>query len=203
MVKIKIVTMSGIKNIIADENKSVKEVLDEEEVSYAGRTLTLDGYNLSAGEIAQSLADLGVAERGVIGVTAKSENAAKATVIANAFVVTSALKLEDLKTVKKYRPEALTLYEGEGEDKEPVFAIAMTEADGGSINKYGATFGKMTDDEGHARLTMTLEDYEREDLIDKLGPAILKLNALEATLGAQLDGIAEDKAAATAAIDFA
>ena len=54
---------------------------------------------------------------------------AKIMVAGDAVVVTSDMKLEDIKLVKKYRPEALTLFEGEGEEKEPVFKIGI--GDGG------------------------------------------------------------------------
>ena len=204
MIKLKVITMSGIKNEIVDETRAIKDILEELEVSYAGRTLTLDGYALTAAELAEPLQDLGVGEKAVIGVSAKTENAANATVIGNAMVVTSAQKLEDLKTVKKYRPEALTLYKEEKGEKEAIFKIGFTDKDGGSINKYGATFSQLTDAEGHARLTMTFgPDLEQEDLVDELGPALLKLKQLEETLDAELAGIAEDKAAAAAAITFA
>ena len=206
MIKLKIVTNSGVETDIVDENKTIREVLEEKEITYAGRTMTLDGYALSASELVNTLAEMcGGADRAVIGITAKTENAAKATVIGNAMVITSSLKLEDLETIMKYRPEALTLVKkDEDGEKDPVFRIGLTEDDAGTINKYGAVFSKTVDDEGKARLTMTFgPDYTKEDLLDDLGPAILKLNELEEILGEQLEGIAADKEAAKNAIDFA
>ena len=52
---------------------------------------------------------------------------AKVKVAGQAIVIISEIKLDDIKTVAKYRPAALTLYEGEGDDREPVFAIGIGE----------------------------------------------------------------------------
>ena len=205
MIKLKVITMSGIETLMVTKDKTIKEILDENEITYAGRTMTLDGYNLTATELGSTLDEMGVGDKATIGISAKSENAATATVIGNAIVVTSALKREELETIKKYRPKALTLFEkDEDEKKLPVFAIALTKATSGEIDKNGAVFGELTDDEGHARLTMTFgPELEKQDLIDKIGPAILKLNELEQVLAGQLTEIAADKEAATGAIVFA
>ena len=50
----------------------------------------------------------------------------KATVKYNNVFVTSAYDIETLKKVKKFRPEALVLYKGEGKEKEPVCAIGVS-----------------------------------------------------------------------------
>ena len=203
MFMLKIVTMNGILNDIVDEGAIVKDYLDEKEVSYHGRTMTLNGENLSGDRLFETFADLGVGDKATIGITAKSDNAANATVIGNALVVTSALKREDLETVAKYRPEAMTAYEGEGDAKTPVFKVSLTDRDAGSIGKYGITFGPTTDADGKARMTIVIADFEKQELIDEIGPAILKLNTLETALEDQLVAIEKDKADAAAAITFA
>ena len=53
----------------------------------------------------------------------------KAIIAGEAVVVTSSMKLEDLETIAKYRPEALTLKGGE-DGKEPIFAISITKGAG-------------------------------------------------------------------------
>ncbi len=205
MINLKVITMSGVETLIVPADKPICEILDEEDLTYAGRTLTLNGYALSASELGMTLEEMHVGDKATIGITAKTENAATATVIGNALVVTSALKREDLEQVIKYRPKAMTLYEmDEDEKKKPVFAVALTKRNAGEIGKNGAVFGEVTDAEGHARLTMTFEaDKEKQDLIDEIGPAILKLNKLEGILAQQLTEIAADKEAATGAIIFA
>ena len=111
-----------------------------------------------------------------------------------AIVVTSSMALEDLKTIKKFRPDALILRGGE-DGKEPIFALSVGE---GSINKVGASFNQATrDDAKLATLTMTTT-YTGEDMVgfvsDTLGSAIINLNKLEETLPAVLEEIEEEKA---------
>lgn len=129
---------------------------------------------------------------------------AKVTVIGKAMVITSTLKFEDIETVKKYRPDSLVLYEGEGDKKEPVFAVGT--ATKGSINKFGAKFdGK--NGEGLAQLTMFLnipEDADVKDVIsDNIGGALLYLNKLEEMLPAVVEEIATERAAIQANIEVA
>ena len=50
---------------------------------------------------------------------------AKITIAGDAAVVTSAMKLEDIKTIEKYRPKELVLKGGE-DGKEPIFCLLYT-----------------------------------------------------------------------------
>ena len=132
---------------------------------------------------------------------------AKITIAGDAVVVTSAMKLEDLRTISKYRPNALTLMGGE-DGKEPVFAISVIKNGlAGEINKYGASFGSEThDDEKLATITMTAcvaEGDIREVVADHIGSAIINLTKLEETLPAVLDEIAAEKAAVMDSITVA
>ena len=111
-----------------------------------------------------------------------------------AVVVTSSVRLEDIKTIKKYRPKALVLKGGD-DGKEPIFALGIGE---GKINGAGASFNQATrDDAKLATLTMTT-DYDGEDVLgfvsDALDEALINLNKLEETLPAVLAEIEEEKA---------
>lgn len=106
----------------------------------------------------------------------------KVTITGSAIVVTSALKLEDLKKLMKYRPNALTLMD---ESKNPVFAISVTHGNG-RIDEYGASFSDtVTDAEGFATITM-LHNGKADDVkatvADLMGPGVLQLNRLETSL---------------------
>lgn len=122
---------------------------------------------------------------------------AKITIAGDAVVVTSALKLEDIKTIEKYRRDALVLKGGE-DGKELIFAIGTTDGCG-NINEVGASFGREThDDEKLAVITMctgvgTSGDI-KEWVADRIGRAIINLNKLEEKLPAVLDEIAAEKA---------
>lgn len=124
---------------------------------------------------------------------------ASITITGNAIVVKSTLTPEQIALVAKYRPEALVLFEGEGKDRCPVFAIGTVSAGTGSINKVGACFPKnTTDPDGKAVITLIGEFGEgdvREQVADKIGKAILNLNTIEAALPAVIEEIEEQKAA--------
>lgn len=123
---------------------------------------------------------------------------AKITVAGDAVVVTSSMKLEDLKTIQKYRPEALVLRGGE-DGKEELFRICVTDG-AGDVNKYGASFGrKAPDDSGLATITMCYDAPAgtniKEAVADSIGYAVNKLNAIEGSLPTVLAQITAEKAA--------
>ncbi len=120
---------------------------------------------------------------------------AKIVIAGDAVVVKSDLKLEDIKTIEKYQPKALTLMGGE-EGKEPIFALGTTTG-AGSINSVGASFGR-ADADGKAVVTMVMTGVPTEKakdwVADTLGGAIINLNALEAKLPAVLSEITTQRA---------
>ena len=120
---------------------------------------------------------------------------AKIVIAGDAVVVKSDLNLKDIETIAKYQPKALTLMGGE-DGKEPIFAIGLT-TDAGDINVNGASFGK-ADADGKATITMVMQGVPTEKakdwVADRLGSAIMNLNALEEKLPAVLSGIAAQRA---------
>ena len=129
---------------------------------------------------------------------------AKVKVVGQAIVITSELKLDDIKTVAKYRPQALTLYEGEGDEKEPVFCLGVGED---SINKFGASFNKETRDESKKAIMTIVHEYQGEDIkgfvADNLGAALMNLKKLEEIIPGVLQEIAAQKAAILADVEIA
>lgn len=111
---------------------------------------------------------------------------AQVKIAGDAIVVTSALKLEDIKKLEKYRKGALTLMGGK-DNKEPIFAIGSTSG-AGSINANGASFGRATrDDDKYATITMVIPESAaggdiKAYVADLLGEALTNLDALEKTL---------------------
>ena len=120
---------------------------------------------------------------------------AKITIAGDAVVVTSVLKLEDIKTIQKYRPKALTLMGGE-DGKEPLFDV--TTGATGDISKYGAVFaGKTHDDNGYATITLKPEGITgdiKDWVADTFGAGLINLNKLEQQLPAIIDEITREKA---------
>lgn len=131
---------------------------------------------------------------------------AKIVIAGDAVVVTSNLKLEDIKTIEKYRPNDLVLKGGE-DGKEPIFRLGTTTG-AGNINSVGASFGREASD-GSKLATITMvksgvpADEVKEWVADTLGGAIINLNALEAKLPEVLAAIADEKAVVMANITVA
>ena len=129
----------------------------------------------------------------------------KATVKYNNVFVTSAYDIETLKKVKKFRPEALVLYKGEGKEKEPVCAIGVSR--NASANAMGVTFAKDSVTSPKVA-TMSIElpagltDATKINawVRDILGLAIVNCNKIEDQIAAAMTEINADEAAMNAAI---
>ena len=120
---------------------------------------------------------------------------AKVTIAGKAIVITSALKLEELETVKKYQPKALVLLGGE-DGKEPIFAVGVVRGSTGKIGNVGVEFGEETQTEKLATMTlMAPADVKdmKEYVADKYGAALMNLAKLEANLPAVIGAIAAEK----------
>lgn len=133
---------------------------------------------------------------------------AKVVIAGNAIVITSTMKLEDIRTIKKYYPDALVL-QGGSYGREPIFAIDVEKADGcGKVNQYGASFAASTrNEEGLATITLICSENVdgdiKEYVADKLGLAISRLNMLEETLPDILHVIETKKAQVIGSISIA
>lgn len=121
---------------------------------------------------------------------------AKVTIAGDAVIITSSMKLEDLRTIAKYRPDALTLKGGDS-GNEPMFALSVANGGHGSINQYGASFTTESHD-GEKLATITLLDVVggddiRDAVAERIGTSIINLNKLEKTLPDVLREIADEK----------
>lgn len=120
----------------------------------------------------------------------------KVKIIGDAAVVTSTLKLEDIKLVKKHAPEALILKGGE-KNEDIIFGLSAKDNIEGTINEFSITFGKETRDE-HKLAVLTINCGEAPEAIkewfyDKYGNTIMNLNTLEGKLPAVIEGIKAKK----------
>lgn len=106
---------------------------------------------------------------------------AKIIVTGNAVSVVSTLKLDELNLVKKYRPDALALREGE--DKKIIFKIFVTSH--GEMDATGISFNAANTD-GNAVMNEIFDNVPDGDIKDviaeKYGVGILNLRKLEASL---------------------
>lgn len=108
---------------------------------------------------------------------------AKITIAGDSYVITSAKTLEDIKTLEKYRPKALQLFETDDDgSKECVFCVGSTNGNG-TINQYGASFGGVTHDDAKlATITLALPrdcGDAKKWVADKIGAAKAMLDKVE------------------------
>lgn len=126
---------------------------------------------------------------------------AKTRIIGDAIVITSTLKLKDIKNVKEHRPNACSLWGGE-DGKEELFRISAGET--GSISNMGIVFGAASRDEGKfAEMTIVAPEMgtdPKEYVAEHYGVALANLNKLEQQLPAVIAEIAAEKAAVMAGI---
>ena len=177
MVKVKLMTnVRPFAVELKPETTTIRQLFEEKGINYNAGTTTVNGINVSLGELDKTLRDI--------------------VPDPTTCVVTSTMKREDLETAKKYRPNALVLYEGEGEEREPVFGVDVKD-DCGSLNTCGAVFGKRTGEHGEAKITLAIPNSvadPKKYVQDTYGYALLKIKAFEETLGAVIDEIAAEKA---------
>lgn len=129
---------------------------------------------------------------------------AKTKIFGDSVVITSSIKLADLKNVAKYAPKALTLMGGE-DNKEELFKIMVGKSGAGSINAWGASFAPATrDHEGKATITMMVPaavEKAKEWVVEEFGGALMNLAEVEKTLPAVIEKIAADKKAVEDSIE--
>ena len=106
----------------------------------------------------------------------------KLSISADAYVLTSTIKVADIELLKKSNPDALKLTNKDG---EAIFAISFSEGNP-SIAPFGVTFGgKTRDDNGYATITgiipsdVQTTDAAKEFVAEKFGGVVAHLTKLE------------------------
>ena len=129
---------------------------------------------------------------------------AKIVVSGNSVVIKSEVKLEDIKLVEKYAPNALVLLGGE-DGKEPVFRLGVSKNGNGSVDRFGAIFDATTTSaEGFATITMALCSFDgdlKEFLADQLGAQMRQIAAIENSIPGTIDQVNADRAAIMSQIE--
>ena len=117
---------------------------------------------------------------------------AKITIAGSSYVITSAVAMSDLETVRKYRPSALEITDPD--TKETLFKVGIGSS---SISDYGISFGGVSnDDEKLAAATLPIpSDVEdaKEYVLDRAGLAIANLNKVEAGIAEALAEIRAER----------
>ena len=118
-------------------------------------------------------------------------------IVGDACVITSGLKLEEIKLVNDTYPKYLTLFEEEDGKKNPVFKLAVATGKG-SISEFGISFGRTTNDgEGYAQLTVSVPEGAgdvKERVAKAYGTAMMHLNIIEEELPDVIEAIRAEHA---------
>ena len=122
---------------------------------------------------------------------------AKVLLAGHSVVITSSLKLEDIRKAEKYCPDALILMGGK-DNEEPIFRISTKDTNG-SISKYGAEYSRTTyNKDGYATMTLGLNVPDgvdtKEYIADKIGRCMVNLEALEEKIPAVLEDLNKKRA---------
>lgn len=124
----------------------------------------------------------------------------KVQIVGKALVVTSALKVKDIKRAKSICPEALVLKD---EDKNVLFSIDVTDSKNAGIGSYGANFDSETSG-GFAQVTMVMDKtLTKEQLADQYGLAFIRLAQTEEQFGTKFNTASSALAAAVADVEGA
>lgn len=75
MIQVKIVTTTNRKTIAIDENSTVRNVLEANEVNYSNAPVYLDGAPLGIGDHDKTFAQLGITEKCMLASVVKTQNA--------------------------------------------------------------------------------------------------------------------------------
>jgi len=123
---------------------------------------------------------------------------ANTKIVGRAAVITSTMKVEDIKKMAKYAPTSLKLQDAES--KEEIFAVAAGTT--ASTSKYGITFS--TENEaGFAQITLTIpENVDRTEYVrDTYGDMLQMLAVIEANATDALANIDTHLAEITSSIE--
>lgn len=126
---------------------------------------------------------------------------AKTKIHGAAAVVTSTIKVETIKILKKFKPNATKLVDPETKDE--VFAVGF--GPNPSFSSYGVVFNGQSED-GFAQVTLQipadLDDEKKKTLVaNNFGYGLLNLNKLETQIADIMEETAGEFAAINASIE--
>lgn len=194
MIKVTLVSNNPRKTVIVPATRTVRQILADNQISLNNAMVSIDGMTLgSPAELDKPLMEHTQREETIISVNVNKDNAAQAVVMGSACMIKSTLTPEEIKNIKKLRPELLEMVDENG---EPVFTVDIDETTPGSLNKYGACFGNAPSEDGKATITVVL-DPSVEDTVklveECFGRALLMLEEMEAGIAEELPNLREEE----------
>ncbi len=201
MIKVTIGNNVSRQSIIIDENTTLRNALEQQGIDYTIGMTSLDGSTLAPGDLDKTFTDFGITEKCYLLNVVKADNAAAVKIVGGACVVESDYTLDQLKTLEKFRPNSLALFENKGQQKEMIFKVGTTKGNG-SICECGVSFGE-TPSNGHAAVTLMIPEGTQDAkkwAEERIGVSILRLKKVEEGLDDAVADVAQEQAAVAAAI---
>lgn len=185
----------GAAEIMAESTRTLRSLFEEANILTDRGLLQFNGSILSNAQLDSTLDEVVTDPNRtqVLRMTVKADNAMKATINGAAMVVSSDFTPDELKKIKKYRPDALKLTK----DNKTEFMIGIGTDNVGSLNSCGAVFSPLTNAEGKATITLPLASADgdlKAFAEENYGYALLKIRKIEEGLAA---AVAEADAEAT------
>ena len=75
MVRVTVGTNTSRKNVIVDENTTLRKVLEDNQIDYSRANVNLDGASLNPGDMDKTFATLGITETCFLIASIKQDNA--------------------------------------------------------------------------------------------------------------------------------
>lgn len=122
----------------------------------------------------------------------------KVQIVGKALVITSSLKVKDIKRAKNICPEALQLLD---DKKNVLFSLDVTSNKNAGVGVFGANFDAETSD-GFAQVTGLMDKaLTREQLADQFGMSFIRLAQVEEQFAVKYSAASSQLDAAIAGVE--
>ena len=195
MIKVTVSNTIERRTLAVDEKTTVNEILKNTGMVFSASRARLNDTPLTAAEMDSPLGSLGVGDACRVACVAGQNNASCGVSIVGAVaVLESDLTLEQIRIVKKHRPDALVVVD---KNDNPVFDIDLAETAAGSLDKKRAAFGTATSMNGNATITIPLEGHADPVayIAEEYGACLTFIRKLEDNALSQMGEIEEERAA--------
>ena len=194
MVKVYCTTTAGRSCDLFDENTKIREVFEHFGADYKVGTNSIENVRITKEGLEKTLLEWKAGDVCHLSCIVQIDNAAHMEVSGAAAILISDVSLEDWKRVEKYAPEALKLFDENGDAD---FKVGTRGSASGAITDHGVSFGGYSNKEGKATVTIML-DTGNEDKVaavkELFGNTLLDLNRIEAKIPDALKDIANKEA---------
>ena len=75
MISVTVGTNLNRNKIVVDENKTLRSVLEDQDIDYSNATVNLDGASLKPGDMDKSFTQMGITEKCYLCAVVKADNA--------------------------------------------------------------------------------------------------------------------------------